>query len=143
MHFTAEKDLAAEAECSRDTSAGLEAIPMSEPGTTKDLSREDALRILGGWAMWSSPNEPDAELRSAARAVLHDRLALIQQLEELRVANATAAFERAKLQKYILGASPYKQTAMIRPIDSKGVNGDWRECNAGVVYLADDVDALP
>lgn len=63
---------------------------------SKDMSRHDALRILGGWAKWSSPNEPDAELRAAARAVLHDRLALIRQIEEMRVAAATAAQERAE-----------------------------------------------
>lgn len=46
------------------------------------------------------------------------------------------------LQKYILGAHPTKQTAMIRPFDENGnVTGPWREFNAGIVYLADDVDA--
>lgn len=69
---------------------------MSDQVPSKDMSRQDALRLLGGWAMWSSPNEPDAELRAAVRAVLHDRLALIRQLEEMRVAAATAAFERAE-----------------------------------------------
>lgn len=69
---------------------------MSEQVPSKDMSRHDALRILGGWAKWSSPNEPDAELRAAARAVLHDRLALIRQIEEMRVAAATAAQERAE-----------------------------------------------
>lgn len=47
--------------------------------------------------MWSSPNEPDAELRAAAHAVLHDRLSLIRQLEEMRVAAATSAMNRAQL----------------------------------------------
>lgn len=51
------------------------------------------------------------------------------------------AHEPRALQKYILGASHKKQTAMIRPFDETGVTGDWREFNAGIVYLADDVDA--
>jgi hypothetical protein len=68
---------------------------MNEQAPTKDLTIQDGLRLLGGFAMWSSPKEPQAELRAAARAVLHDRLALIRQLEDMRVAAATAAFERA------------------------------------------------
>lgn len=45
------------------------------------------------------------------------------------------------MQKYILGASPDKQTAMIQPFDESGVTGDWRDFNAGIVYLARDVDS--
>lgn len=60
-----------------------------------ELTRTDALRILGGFAMWSSPDEPQADLRAAARVVLHDRLTLIRQLEEMRVSAATTAFEIA------------------------------------------------
>ena len=66
---------------------------MAEQPPSKEMDRQTALRLLGGWAMWSSPSEPDAELRAAARAVLHDRLAFIRQLEDMRVAAATGAFE--------------------------------------------------
>jgi hypothetical protein len=49
--------------------------------------------------------------------------------------------EDLTMQKYILGASPTKQTAMIRPFDDTGVTGDWREFNAGIVSLERDVDS--
>lgn len=45
-----------------------------------------------------------------------------------------------KLQKYILGASPEKQTAILRPFDDTGMTGDWFEFNAGIVYKVSDVD---
>jgi hypothetical protein len=45
------------------------------------------------------------------------------------------------MHKYILGAAPDKQTAIIRPFDKDGrIVGDWREYNAGIVYLAEEVD---
>jgi hypothetical protein len=44
------------------------------------------------------------------------------------------------MQKYIIGASPDKQTAMIMAFDETGVTGDWYDYNAGIVYLARDVE---
>lgn len=45
------------------------------------------------------------------------------------------------MQKYILGADPHDQCALIRPFNDKGeTTGDWRRFNAGIVYLVSDVD---
>jgi hypothetical protein len=49
VHFAAETDLAAEAGCSRDTSAGLEAIQMSEPGKTKKKAPTDWAMVAYVW----------------------------------------------------------------------------------------------
>lgn len=50
--------------------------------------------------------------------------------------------EQPNMQKYILGASPDVQSAMIRPFDNSGnFIGDWQLFNAGIVYKADEADA--
>jgi hypothetical protein len=46
------------------------------------------------------------------------------------------------MKRYILGASPTKQSAMICPFDENGVVGDWQEFNAGIVFLTADVEQL-
>lgn len=46
------------------------------------------------------------------------------------------------MQKYILGAHPNEQTAIIQPFDMQGQLGGWREANAAIVYLASEVDAV-
>lgn len=45
------------------------------------------------------------------------------------------------MQKYILGCEPPEGCALICPFDDNGGSGEWRKFNAGIVYLADDVDA--